>query len=131
MPQILAYLVVAALMVWALVEVAQTPRGRARILPKAAWVVLIVVLAPFGSLAWFWFGRSRTPGPVPTPVGYRSGPLRGRGATVNRPAPDDDPEFLALLNARADQQRRLRRLEEDAGPTEPGGEPDTDRPPRD
>jgi hypothetical protein len=131
MPEILLSLLVAGLVVWALVEVAQTRRGQARMLPKAAWVVVIVVLAPFGSLAWFCFGRSRAAGAQPIPAMARNSPLRGRTNRVSRPAPDDDPEFLALLNARAAQQRRLRQLEENGGPPEPGGEADPDRPPRD
>jgi hypothetical protein len=47
---------------------------------------------------------------------------------VSRPAPDDDPEFLALLNARADQQRRLKRLEDDLQSDEGSTEADPERP---
>jgi hypothetical protein len=130
MPEILLSLVMAAVMVWALVEVAQADRARVRMLPKAAWVVIVVLLAPFGPLAWFWLGRPHALVAARTTGGYPAVPLRSRRAGVSRPAPDDDPEFLAMLKARADQQRRLRRLEEDRS-ADPGADPDPERPPRD
>ncbi|HEX3826118.1 MAG TPA: PLD nuclease N-terminal domain-containing protein [Sporichthyaceae bacterium] len=127
MPDELLVLLVVGSIAWALIELLQADKAAVRSLPKWAWAVVIVLLAPFGPLLWFPFGRPRYR--AAAPVGARTAPgspLRGRRAYVARPAPDDDPEFLAVLNARADQQRRLRRLEEDFGSDGPGT--DTDRP---
>jgi hypothetical protein len=97
-----------------------------RALPKWVWGLVIVLLAPFGPVLWFLFGRPR---PDAVPAATRPAvPLRGRRAYVSRPAPDDDPEFLALLNARADQQRRLKRLEDDLQSDEGSTEADPERP---
>jgi hypothetical protein len=129
MPDELLVLLVVGSIVWALVELVQAERAAVRMLPKWAWGLVFVLLAPFGPLLWFPFGRPRYR--AEAAVGARTAPgspLRGRRSSyVARPAPDDDPEFLAALNARADQQRRLRRLEEDFGSTD-GPEPDADRP---
>ena len=125
MPEELLVLLVVGVVLWALVELLQTDGAAVRVLPKWAWAVLIVTLPPLGAVAWFLLGRPQlaaTGRPAP------ASPLRRRQAWVARPAPDDDPEFLALLNARADQQRRLRRLEEDFRSGGDGQEPESDRP---
>jgi hypothetical protein len=126
MPDELLVLLVVGSIVWALIELVQAEATAVRTLPKWVWALVIVLLAPFGPVLWFPFGRPRAGAAVGARTAAGS-PLRGRRAYVARPAPDDDPEFLAVLNARADQQRRLRRLEEDLGFTD-GQEPDTDRP---
>lgn len=77
-----------------------------RYLPRGVWVLIILV--PFGAIAWFAAGRPEKPlraaGPVaPPPV--------ERGRSV---APDDDPEFLASLHKlNAADEELLRRWEED------------------
>jgi hypothetical protein len=128
MAEELLVLLVVGSIVWALLELWQVPNAAVRSLPKWAWPFVIVLLAPFGSLLWLVAGRPRVA--ATTPAGPRSTPghtLHQRRAHVARPAPDDDPEFLALLNARADQQRRLRRLEEDLGSPD-GPDSDPERP---
>jgi len=118
----LLFLLLVAVMVWALVEVAQADRALVRLLPKWLWMAVIILVAPFGPIAWFWLGRPREGTPPPPRV---------RRPRVDRPAPDDDPEFLARLKAQAAQQRRLRALEQEMGSSDsgPDGEPDADRPP--
>jgi hypothetical protein len=125
MPEELLVLLVVGVVLWALVELLQTAGAAVRTLPRWAWAVLIVALPPLGAVAWFLLGRPQAAGVLSRPAPTM--PLRRKQAYVSRPAPDDDPEFLALLNARADQQRRLRRMEEDLGPGD-GAEPETDRP---
>jgi Phospholipase_D-nuclease N-terminal len=81
-PRLLLFLAVVTFGVWALVDVAQTPEPRIRLLSKSAWslAVLIPVLGP---ALWFLQGR------IPQPSGPAAQP---------RPlAPDDDPEFLRRL----------------------------------
>lgn len=120
---------IVVLMVWALVEVAQADRHQVRLLPKPAWIILIVLLSPVAALAWFFFGRparegvpatSRAPRPT-TPWANRT------TRTVARPAPDDDPEFLASLKRQAERERRAREQQQrrDQAPSpEPDNDPD-------
>ncbi len=126
MPEELLVLLVVGVVLWALVELLQTAGSAVRTLPRWVWAVLIVALPPLGAVAWFLLGRPQAAGGLGAAARLRCRWWR-KQAHVSRPAPDDDLEFLAPLNARADQQRRLRRLEEDLGPGD-GPEPETDRP---
>lgn len=91
---------VVAFAVWifCVIDAITTPADRVRNLPKLVWVLLVVLLADIGSIAWLVAGRdwrARTPVPAAT-----------------RPTnPDDDEEFLASLRARAEEQRRRSREE--------------------
>jgi peptidoglycan/LPS O-acetylase OafA/YrhL len=88
-----------AVSVWAIVEAFTAEPERVRVLPKAVWIIVILLLLPIGAVFWFLFGRPRkalsnsrvqrpgTWGPA------RSAPQR-RAAPI---APDDDPEFLLRL----------------------------------
>lgn len=84
MPRVLLVLVIVAITVYALVEAAQTPSNRTRLMPRWLWFVAIVALPILGPVGWFALGRP--------PGGGLMGP-QGR-----RPiAPDDDPDFLRRL----------------------------------
>lgn len=52
-------LVFLALWVWAMVDVVRTPADRHRRLPKAAWILVVVLFFALGALAWIAFGRPR------------------------------------------------------------------------
>ncbi|HEY8318655.1 MAG TPA: PLDc N-terminal domain-containing protein [Amnibacterium sp.] len=60
--------------IYAFVDCALTERSRVRGLPKALWLLVVVVLPLIGGLLWFLIGR---------------GPTRRRFLP-----PDDDPTFL-------------------------------------
>ena len=103
-----------ALLVYCLIDVAQSDEARVRTFPKVVWFVLVIV-APFaGAITWFVWGR-----PARSANGGRSSSgTRRTGPT----APDDDPEFLAALaraNARRERERRRheQRHDEPDGPT--------------
>ncbi len=96
---------VVAFAVWifCIIDVITTPADQVRNLPKLVWVLLVVLLADIGSIAWLVAGRNwRGRTPVPT-----------AGRATN---PDDDEEFLASLRARAEEQRKRAREE---GQSEP------------
>ena len=59
-------------------------RDDVRVLPKAAWVALCLVVPILGGLLYLSLGR-----PLPTPDEYRD-----QGRNVKTVAPDDDPDFL-------------------------------------
>lgn len=102
-----------AVWIYAVLDAAQADKGRVRTMPKGAWVAVTILFPLLGSALWFWLGRPRAD---------RFGSF---GAPVDRPvvAPDDDPEFLKFLEARArrEQADRERQAGKDAG-VAPAGE---------
>lgn len=120
--RVLLFLVAVAVVIWALIEAIQADSRAIRVLPKAIWVV-IIIFVPFGALAWFIFGRPKVAAGAPKPgLAPRPGPRPGRPAPQQqapRLAPDDDPEFLRRLSQQAEQQRKLRLLEEGRTADEP------------
>jgi hypothetical protein len=73
--------------------------GRVRAMPRALWVLVILLVPLLGPAAYFLFGR-----PLPPP---REGSPVRRSPT--RPSsPDDDPDFLRSMNI--EQTRREREL---------------------
>jgi hypothetical protein len=124
--RVLPVLVAIVLVVFCLIDLAQTPVEDVRALPKPIWALILLV--PFvGPVLWLAFGRPAASG-VLTPRGTE----RNHPAGAVRPvAPDDNPEFLARLkqhrlNAederlrrwQADLERReqeLRRRDDDSG----------------
>lgn len=87
--------------IFCIIDVITQPEHEIRNLPKLVWLVIVVLLADIGSIAWLVAGRpwhtTRTVQPTGTPP-----------RAVPR-APDDDAEFLAQLRARAEEQRRRAR----------------------
>lgn len=100
MTRLLFGLAVAAvvLTVYALVDAAFFDRNRIRGLPRYAWILIILFLPVIGALMWLVVGRGR-----------RGSSPRG-ARTV---APDDDLEFLAGLGRDAEQEQRIRKLEQE------------------
>jgi hypothetical protein len=93
---ILAFALVAV-DVFAIVDVILTDRRRVRAMPKALWLIVIVLLPVIGFLLWFWLGKARSAS-------------AGRTRTV---APDDDPDFLRNMRLKEEQDDRIRRLEQE------------------
>lgn len=91
-------IITVALLIFCLIDCAQTPPERVRTLPKWGWLVIIVIFPFAGSIAWLIAGRASA---EPEPV--RGGPI----------APDDDPEFLRRLREQSDHSRRLETWEDD------------------
>lgn len=114
-------LVGTAFWVYTIVDCALQPNTRHRGVSKTAWLVIVILLPVLGGLLWFTIGRGR----------------KGKAAPVRR-APDDDPEFLGTIGSIADQDERIRRLEEelakldaeadDPPATPPASSPRTARP---
>lgn len=90
-----------AIYIWFIVDVLRTPGPTTRALPKAVWLLIVVLLPLIGGLIWMLAGRPRQDRP-------RRGGLRRR-----RPvAPDDDPTFLRQLGDDAWAEKMRRRREE-------------------
>jgi len=104
MARVIVVLIViaAAFTIYTLVDVLMTDRSRVRGLQKPLWAVVVVLLPVIGGVLWLVIGKAR-----------RNPAVRTRVI-----APDDDPEFLGTLRRedvaqRADQDERLRRLEQE------------------
>lgn len=96
MARILLFLGYIALVVYAVVDVAQHRDERPMGIPKWLWIVAIIMIPLAGAIAWLvlkYLGGEGNASP------------RGRNL-----APDDDPEYLNWL----EQQRRRDRRERDS-----------------
>ncbi|MFT4295661.1 MAG: PLD nuclease N-terminal domain-containing protein [Micropruina sp.] len=71
----------ALLVIYCLIEVAQADPDRVRLVPRWLWVALIILLPGIGAIAWLVAGR----------------PLRQQQPPRHPRAPDDDPDFLRGL----------------------------------
>ncbi|WP_159607298.1 PLDc N-terminal domain-containing protein [Agromyces humi] len=85
--------------IYAVADCAFFDRSRIRGLRRGWWIVVILIVPIIGGLLWFIIGRGRA---------NRVGPSRG-GAI----APDDDADFLRRLRTDAEQDERIRRLEQE------------------
>ena len=91
MVRVLPFVVELVLVVYCLIDLWQADTARVRLMPKAVWALLIVVLPLLGSVAWLLAGRPVAPG--------RGGGPAPRGPSAPR-GPDDDPDFLRGLGRR-------------------------------
>lgn len=73
-----------AFTIYSLVDCSATSMSEIRNLPKWAWILLIILVAPLGAIAYLIAGRPRRGG-------------AGRGPTRRIIPPDDDPDFLRRL----------------------------------
>lgn len=88
-------LVAVAFWVYTIVDCAVQHPTRHRGVSKPVWIVIVIVLPVLGGILWLTIGRGSNK----------------RANTIS--APDDDPTFLANLGSVADQDERIRRLEEE------------------
>ena len=105
--ELLFGLVSFALWVFCLIDAIGAPAAQIRNLPKAAWIILILLFPFVGSIAWLVAGR-------PEGAPRRSAHEReqpdfpeydrpGRAAAVDQ---EKDAEFLRQVRERADAQRK-------------------------
>lgn len=104
---LLLSLVVIVLWIYTVFDSITAETAKVRTLQKPLWVLIVLMLAPFGSIAWLIWGRPRvaSPGGGGSGGGWGGGsanPGRSsfgpRGQSKSRPiAPDDDPDFLRNL----------------------------------
>lgn len=119
-------LVLFGLWIYCIVDSVVSDKNAVRALPKWLWVLLIVVLPPFGPIGWLIFGRP----PKTFTGGYEgdSPPARRTRSTSAprrlRPARAERPEEVADIEARIAERDRLlaRWAEEDQKRS--GGRPD-------
>lgn len=94
MAGVLIGLAIVAFWLYTLFDVITTPEEEARNVPKALWVVVVLLIPVVGGAFWLLYGRQNEEREIrSTARTARPGPPKG---------PDDDPEFLR------DLERRLR-----------------------
>ncbi len=81
--------------IYSIIDAVQAEGSRVRTLPKVAWVLILFFVPLVGSALWFWLGRPRAD---------KFGSFGPPAAKPER-APDDDPEFLKFLEAKARRER--------------------------
>lgn len=97
MLRVVSVLVFLALYISFIIDVLRTPSSEARGMPKAVWLLVVILLPVLGGLLWFFLGRPR---PAPgSRFGRRRGPM----------APDDDPKFLKRIDEEAWREKMKRR----------------------
>jgi hypothetical protein len=108
------YLVLALLLavvwVYSIVDCALQPPTRHRGVSKPIWLLIVVLLPVLGGILWFAIGRTR------------------RSAAPRFQAPDDNPEFLGSIALTADQDERIRRLEEELAALDADADDPRDQP---
>lgn len=108
MLRVIGILLLVAVYVYFVIDVIRTPGPEVRSLPKAVWLLVVVVVPIVGGLLWLWLGRD-----WPT-FGARVGRRRAPSA------PDDDPAFLKQLGDDVWSERmRQRRGDDPAPPPQP------------
>lgn len=85
MIRVMGVLLALALYIYFIIDVARTPRGTTRNLPKWLWLILVIIIPIVGGVLWWLLGRTRPD---------KGGWWRKRGPV----APDDDPRFLRKLD---------------------------------
>jgi hypothetical protein len=99
MVRLFVFLAAVQLVLLILALISALSADRVRSLPRALWIVVILLIPLLGPAAYFLFGR-----PVPPP--REGGPVR---RTPPRPSsPDDDPDFLRSMDT--ERSRREREL---------------------
>jgi hypothetical protein len=82
--QAIIFLATLVLTLYTFIECARRDESKIKKLPKWGWLLLIVLLSPFGAIAYLIIGRVR---------GER-GPRQPKRRIL---PPDDDPDFLRRL----------------------------------
>ncbi|MBE1878619.1 PLD nuclease N-terminal domain-containing protein [Myceligenerans pegani] len=132
-PLLLGVLYVA-LVVYTLVDVAQSDDDVRHGIPKSVWVVAIVLLPLVGSIAWLvlaFIARRRRGRAAAAPWERASGnaPTPARPPADVPPAgPEDDPEYMWLLEQARRKREREERRRGDQPDESPDDEPRSDRP---
>jgi hypothetical protein len=86
MLRVVLILLVVAFYIYFVIDVARTPRGQTRTLPKFVWLLIVILLPIIGGVLWLLLGRVWPANG--SPFGRKRGPV----------APDDDPKFMRKLD---------------------------------
>jgi hypothetical protein len=112
--------------IFCIIDVITTPESDCRNMPKIVWLMIVILLADIGSIAWLVAGRNWSSSALAGRTDRNRG-AASRYPEYDRPGrhvptnPDDDEEFLAQLRARAEEQRRRAREAQQGDDETPAG----------
>lgn len=95
--------VLAAIMIYAIVDVAITPKSRVRKIPKPVWFIVIVLFPLVGAVLWFVTGKTRRSATPPVPPAD----VVDRGATTGPFSTESVDDRIARL------EEELKRLDDE------------------
>lgn len=118
---IIAAVLATAITLYGLFDCLLRDRGLIRVLPKAAWAIIILLVPVIGFVLWYLFGRGSEDRPSASP--RRSGPT----------APDDDEDYLRKVarDVRMDKNRPATPEPEDETPGDEKSDDSKDTKPED
>lgn len=131
MLKVLPFILVVALVIYTVADIANSEEDERLGVPQILWILLVIVIPVLGCIAWFAVSRSRR---AQRAAGAS---VTGRGTATAAPAqrtdrplaPDDDPEFLWLLEqARLKKEREQRAAQEAEGTDGPADPPEGEAP---
>lgn len=138
MPRVLLIIFTVAVTIFAVSEIIMTkpekfPSGQfPGGIPKAFWILVALLTAPLGGLAWIVISRVQLAdesGVSLRDLLPRAGFKRSPKASSTPVAPDDDPEFLWQLEKELYQWRKAQQAEaSDTTKVEEDGDADDDSP---
>ncbi len=93
MGKALLIMVAVVLLVYAFFDLVAAPRDRVKVLPKALWFPVVVLIPFVGPLLWIATGLGGKAEPPKPPGGSYGWP----GGRPPAKGPDDDPDYLRGL----------------------------------
>lgn len=107
MPTLVLVVASVALALWCVVDLLPRSEAEVRVLPKAGWVVALVLVPLVAGVAYLLVGRAGAAAAPGGGTGHRL-PGAGGGGPAAPPVrgPEDDPAFQAHLRRVAEEQRR-------------------------
>ncbi|OYN94045.1 PLD nuclease N-terminal domain-containing protein [Enemella evansiae] len=85
MLRFLPLIIIVMLMIYCVVDVAQSRSDEVRIAPRWLWAAAVILLPLFGAVTWLFWGRPN------------AASIAEAEADRHPAAPDDDPDFLRRL----------------------------------
>jgi hypothetical protein len=107
--RIVAALLLIALTVYCVADILRSEDDERLGAPPFLWVLLVVLIPFFGSVAWLLVSRGQRSGRVQDVPRVRPRRGLGRPGFGQEPralGPDDDPDFLRRLDRERDRRRR-------------------------
>jgi hypothetical protein len=121
---VLLYVLPLVLMVYTLIDCGQDEDVERTGLPTPLWIILIILVAYLGPIAWLVISKIAKPKDRPAYPRPAPPPFLGRPARRPGPAaPDDDLDFLRRLDEQARRTRRQNQAKGESDPAPPSPEP--------
>jgi hypothetical protein len=106
MPRVLLFLLIVGAVVYAVVDIANSEDDERLGMPPFLWIVLVILVPVLGTIVWLAVSRTQRARRGTRPATATSYRTLSNPAQPQPLAPDDDPEFLWLLEqARIKKQR--------------------------